>query len=271
MITSGYYQTLTLRRFSPHGAYLNDGESEVLLPNRYLTDDMEQGMQLEVFVYTDSEDRLVATTDKPYVAAGHFKGLVLKQLTPFGSFFEWGLPKDLLVPKREMVSGMHTGDKYVVMVLNDPQSNRVVGSCLVESFLSPAPEELDLKEDRSLLVYDITEMGFKVIVDAQWKGLLYKNEVFQTLAVGDELTGYIHFVREDGKLDVKLKSDREDLSQKIVRMLKEHNGYLPYHDKSEPEVIYQHFGVSKKVFKATLGNLYRDKKISIEEDGIHLN
>jgi uncharacterized protein len=271
MITSGYYHNLILRRFSPNGAYLNDGEEEVLLPNRYLDKSWEVGHRLEVFVYTDSEDRLVATTDRPYAAADEFKGLKLKQVTPFGAFFDWGLPKDLLVPKREMYKNMQEGNTYVVMLLNDPQSNRVVGSCLVDSFLHKPSEELDLKADRQLIVYGESDLGYQVIVDGKWKGLLYRNEVFQVLSVGDELTGYIHQQREDGKLDMRLRADRDDLEGKILRKLGNSKGFLAVHDKSTPEQIYALFGVSKKVFKATLGNLYREKKITIKDDGIYLN
>lgn len=270
MLTSGYYHSLKIQRFTPHGAFLNNGEDEVLLPQRYLTSEMEVGQVLDLFVYTDSEDRLVATTETPLAIAGEMKPLQLKALTSFGAFFDWGLSKDLLVPKREMLPGMQEGKSYVVMVLNDPQSNRVVGSCLINSFLEKADEDMEISGQYDVVVYEITELGYRAIVDGKYQGMLYKNEVFQTLHLGDVVKAKIHQAREDGKLDLKIVADKQDLRTKILIMLEEEGGKLPYHDKSDPDEIYRAFGVSKKVFKAAIGGLYKEQKIVINKDGISL-
>lgn len=274
MIEAGQYNRLTVQRFKDAGAFLDDGKEGLLLPKRYVPQGTEIGDELTVFVYHDSEDRLIATTEHPFAVVGDIAFLKVVGLSEHGAFLDWGLMKDLFVPRSKQVSPMRLGGEYLVHVYIDEQTGRIAASQYIEQMLNN--ENLELKELDvvELMVFRETELGYSVIINNKHEGLLYFSDVFQPLAVGEKLEGFIKTIREDGKIDVApgkpgyLKV--EDEASKILRLLTKNNGYLPYHDKSLPEDIYKFFGMSKKVFKMTVGKLYKEKKIELTKTGIKL-
>jgi uncharacterized protein len=272
MIQVGQYNRLTVQRIKDTGAFLEDGKEGLLLPKRFVPGGTKIGDELTVFVYHDGEDRLIATTQHPFAVVGDIAFLKVVGLSPHGAFMDWGLMKDLFVPRSKQVSPMRLGGEYLVHVYIDEQTGRIAASQYIEHLLSNenlTVKELDIVD---LIVYRETELGYAVIINNKHNGLLYFNEVFQPLAIGDKLQGFIKTIREDGKIDVAPGKPGyqkvEDEAAKIMRLLKEHNGYLPYHDKSAPEEIYDFFGMSKKVFKMTVGKLYKEKKIELTKTGI---
>ncbi len=274
MIEAGQYNRLIVQRFKDAGAFLDDGKEGLLLPKRYVPQGTEVGDELTVFVYHDSEDRLIATTEHPFAVVGDIAFLKVVGLSEHGAFLDWGLMKDLFVPRSKQVSPMRLGGEYLVHVYIDEQTGRIAASQYIEQMLSN--ENLELKELDvvELMVFRETELGYSVIINNKHEGLLYFSDVFQPLAVGEKLEGFIKTIREDGKIDVApgkpgyLKV--EDEADKILRLLNKNNGYLPYHDKSAPEDIYKFFGMSKKVFKMTVGKLYKEKKVELTKTGIKL-
>ena len=275
MLKIGNTNTLTVTRVSNYGLYLNSSQGEILLPNRYVTSSMEVGHPLEVFVYTDSEDRLVCVTDQPYAQVGEFAALKVKEVTSFGAFLDWGLEKDLLLRFKEQLTPVKTGDTVVVRVCLDPRTARVIAVAKLQPFLDRDTSALKERQKVSALVFQETDLGFKVLVNWRYEGLVFRNEVFQRLHRGEPLTAYVKYIRDDGKLDISLQpvgvvagidSSRETVMQKLT----EAQGYLPYHDKSDPAELQRAFGLSKKAFKRAIGGLYRDKKIVLEEGGIRL-
>lgn len=272
MIQVGQYNRLTVERIKDAGAYVDDGKEGILLPKRFVPRGTRAGDELTVFIYHDSEDRLIATTQHPLAVVGDFAFLKVVGLSPHGAFMDWGLMKDLFVPRSKQISPMRLGGEYLVHVYIDEQTGRIAASQYIEHLLSNenlTVKELDLVD---LIVYRETELGYAVIINNKHEGLLYFNEVFQPLSVGDKLQGFIKTIREDGKIDVGAGKPGyqkvEDEAAKILRLLEEHNGYLPYHDKSAPEDIYNFFGMSKKVFKMTVGKLYKEKMIDLTQTGI---
>lgn len=272
MIEAGQYNRLIVQRFKDAGAFLDDGKEGLLLPKRYVPQGTEIGDELTVFVYHDSEDRLIATTEHPFAVVGDIAFLKVVGLSEHGAFLDWGLMKDLFVPRSKQVSPMRLGGEYLVHLYIDEQTGRIAASQYIEQMLSNdnlALKELDVVE---LMVFRETELGYSVIINNKHEGLLYFSDVFQPLAVGEKLEGFIKTIREDGKIDVApgkpgyLKV--EDEADKILRLLNKNNGYLPYHDKSAPEDIYKFFGMSKKVFKMTVGKLYKEKKVELTKTGI---
>lgn len=273
MIAIGEYNLLTVNRMVDFGAYLkSEDEEEILIPGKWLPAGTEPGQELKVFVYTDSEDRPIATTMEPLAVVGDFAALEVKAVAPFGAFLDWGLEKDLLLPKAEQHRPVKVGEKVVIKVCVDFKTNRLIGVSKLAPFLKNAGEDLKPSQEVELLITQITPLGFQALVDKKYSGLLYKNEVFETIQVGDQRKGFIRKVREDGKLDVNLKpfgkegmhSDRDKVLEKIA----ENGGRLPLGDKSEAEDISRTLNMSKKSFKRAIGILYKERKIQISDQEI---
>jgi predicted RNA-binding protein (virulence factor B family) len=274
MIHVGQYNRLKVQRFKDAGAFLEDGKEGLLLPKRFVPPGTNVDDELTVFVYHDSEDRLIATTQHPLAVVGEIALLKVVGLSPHGAFLDWGLMKDLFVPRSKQISPMRLGGEYLVQVYIDEQTGRIAATEYIEQLLSN--DELSVKEldEVDLIIYRETELGYAVIINNKHLGLLYANEVYQNISVGDKLKGFIKTIRPDNKIDVALGKPGyqrvEDEAEKILRLLAQQNSYLPYHDKSSPEDIYKVFGMSKKTFKMTLGKLYKEKKIELTKTGIRL-
>ena len=275
-IELGRINTLRLDRFAAPGAYLMAAdEHDVLLPNQYVTDAMQLDDLLDVFIYTDSEDRLVATTDRPVALRDEFGFFTVVDVAKFGAFVDWGLPKDLLVPKNRQKTSFKVGEKRFLRIVKDEQSERLVGVERISQYLSHSPRGYHPNKAVKLLLVAQTPMGYKVIVDDTFEGLLYDNEIFETLGIGDERTGYVKTVRSDGHFDISLqpvgKTARADGDQaKVLTPLKAAGGMLPYNSKSDPDLITRTFGLSKKAFKRTLVQLQESGTIEVKETGIYL-
>jgi predicted RNA-binding protein (virulence factor B family) len=273
-IKVGEYNTLRVARAFDFGMYLGEDKDVVLLPKRFIPPGLKVGDEVEVFVYHDSEDRLIATTQKPLGVVGDIVNLPVVSVTKMGAFMDWGLMKDLFVAKSQQLMGMRVGGHYLVKIYLDEMTGRVAASEKIERFLSN--DELTVKEQDpvDLVVYRRTDIGYVVIINNRHTGVLHHNDIFHEIQVGDKIKGYIKNIRESNLIDVgsgKMGYQRvEDEAGKILRLLKENNGYLPYHDKSDPEEIYSFFGMSKKTFKMTTGNLYKNKKIIFTQTGIKL-
>lgn len=271
----GQISLLPINRFTDFGAYLatKSGE-EVLLPKRYLTGNEREGDVLSVFIYTDSEDRPVAVTDTPKAILDQWAVLEVKEVTPFGAFLDWGLPKDLFVPKAEMGKPMQVGQKHLVKVCMDYRTNRLIGSGKYRDFIYPAPKDYEPGGEIEGLIFEKTDLGYKVLLEDRYEGLIYANEVFQPLNIGDKKRLFVKKRRDDGKIDLQLlpvgRAKYEEGAEKILKILKE-KGFLPLHDKSDPEEIKAILGMSKKHFKQCIGQLYKAREIQILEDGIRLS
>lgn len=274
MIEIGAYNILKVNRAVDFGFYLTDGHEEVLLPKKWIPEGADIGKNVEVFIYTDSEDRLIATTMKPKATLGDFAALEVTSTTGFGAFLDWGLEKDLLLPKNEQIKPVAVGEKAVVKVCLDFKTNRLIGVSKLGSFLQPVPESLQPGQEVEVLVYNQTPLGYQVMVNEQFGGLLYENEVFEDLRIGDKRTAWVKKRREDDKLDVSLKpfgkegmkSDKE----KVLEALKEEGGTLALGDKSEPAEISKKINMSKKAFKRAIGMLYKEQLISLSDHEIQL-
>ncbi len=275
MLEIGTYNLLTASRKTDNGIYLvDDAGQEVLLPNAYVSADLQLQDKLEVFVYTDSEDRLVATTIHPSITLHEFALLKAQEVNNFGAFMDWGLPKDLLVPFSEQSHKINPGEWHVIYLYLDERTSRLVGSTKVSHFLDNSDASYNPGDEVDLLVFDHSELGYKTIINNKHEGLLFSNEVFQKLAVGHQIKGYIKKVRDDQKIDVSLHrfgyrniAPNTDL---ILIYLKNNKGHLDLTDNSKPEAIVSRFGMSKKTFKKAIGDLYKKRLIRIESDGIYL-
>ncbi len=274
MIKTGEYNLMKVLRAVDFGVYLDDGNEGILLPKRFVPDNVNIGDELNVFIYHDSDDRLIATTQKPLGVMDDIVKLRTVSVTPQGAFLDFGLMKDLFVPKSQQLTGMRPNGEYLVKIYRDEQTNRIAATERIEQTLSN--DELTVKELEivDLIVFRRTDIGYVMIINNLHTGVLHFNEIYRTIGVGDKFQGFIKKVYPDNKIDVaagKPGYNRvEDETEKIIRLLKEHDGYLPYYDKSDPEEIYNFFGMSKKTFKMTLGNLYKQKKISLEKTGIRI-
>ena len=273
-IKVGEYNTLRVARVFDFGMYLGEDKDVVLLPKRFIPAGVEVGDMLKVFVYHDSENRLIATTQRPTGIVGDIVNLQAVTVTNQGAFLDWGLMKDLFVPKAKQLMGMRVGGYYIVKIYLDEQTGRVAATEKIEPFLSN--EYLTVKEQEpvDMLVYRRTDIGYTVIINNQHTGVLHFNDIFQDIGVGDRLKGFIKNIREENKIDVAIGkmgySRVEDEAGKVLRLLQENDGYLPYNDKSNPDDIYSFFGMSKKTFKMTTGNLYKARKIIFTQTGIKL-
>lgn len=272
MVQAGLHHTLKVLRLVEPGAYLDDGDEGILLPNRFVPKGLKRGDEIRVFIHHDSEGRLIATTQEPKGVLGDIVLLEAISVTPQGAFLDWGLMKDIFVPKSQQRSRMYAGEKYLVKIYLDEQTGRVAATEKIDAFLSN--ETLTIKEMEmvDLLVYRRSDIGYVVIINNKHTGVIHFNEVFRNLETGDRLKGFIKDITEDNKINVvagKPGYDKvSDEAGKVLQLLEAHNGYLPYNDKSAPEDIYEFFGMSKKVFKMTTGSLYKQKKIEFTQTGI---
>ena len=276
MAEIGRFNSLIVLRSTPQGLYLDGGEhGDILLPKRYVTADLEEGTAMAVFVMRDSEDRLVATTETPIAMVGDVSALKVVSVHPtVGAFLDWGLAKDLLLPFREQSGRVREGDWVVVKICLDPKSDRIIASTRWNRVLDAGTHNFRRGQAVSIMMVDASPLGWNVLIHQKHLGLLYADEVPADVRPGTRLKGYIKQVRSDGKLDITLKPDRGarvvSLRNRILMALEEQDGFLALNDQSPPEAIRAAFGISKKVFKQTLGSLYKERVIRMENDGIHL-
>lgn len=275
MAEIGKLNNLIVLKKVDFGVYF-DGEElgEILLPKRYVPADLEIDDVIEVFIYRDSEDRLIATTEKPMAVVGEFALLKVVSVTKFGAFLDWGLPKNLLVPYREQRRLLEEGKSYVVYIYLDERSQRITASTKLDQFLDLTPAGFNEGDEVDLLIYEKTNIGYKAIIEGTHSGILYDNEVFQKLEIGQHIKGYIRKIREDQKIDLRLQKSGyknvDEVMGKLLAKLKEQNGFIPVNDKSPPEVISETFGISKKTFKKSIGALYKQRLIVMDDEGIKL-
>ena len=293
VIKLGDYNTLRIKKRTDFGLYLDGGEEvgNILLPTRYCTPNMHIGDELEVFLYLDQEERLIATTEHPYAKVGEFACLEVAWTNEYGAFLKWGLMKDLFCPFREQKQRMERGKHYIVYIKLDEDSYRLMATAKVERYLSvpyvatwsqqteqqseQSPQPLPKHGDAvDCLIWQKTDLGFKAIVDNRYQGQLYDNQIFEPLRTGNRLTAYIDHVRQDGKIDLTLQpTGRQhtlDFAEVLLRYLHENDGRCDLGDKSPAELIYDRFKVSKKAYKKAIGDLYRRRLITISDEGIAL-
>lgn len=274
MIKIGEYNTLKVSRQVEFGVYLDDGADGILLPKRFVPRNIKPGDELKVFVYHDSDNRIIATTQQPKGCVGDIVLMKAVAVTHQGAFLDWGLMKDLFVAKSQQLSTMRVGGNYLVKIYIDKQTGRAAATEKINTQLSN--ENLTVKEldEVDLIVYRRTDIGYVVIINGVHTGMLYFDQVFKDLQPGDKLKGFIKTIRPDNKIDViagKRGYEKvEGETEKILRLLKQNNGFLPYHDKSAPEEVYAFFGMSKKTFKMAIGNLFKERLIQLTDNGIEL-
>jgi len=274
MVELGKISSLLVNRFTPNGAYLalHDG-GEVLLPKKYLHGEEKEGDEIEVFVYTDSEDRPVAVRDRPTAKLDEFAVMEVMELTKMGAFMDWGLQKDLFVPKSEMSGEMAVGEKHLIRVCMDYRTDRLIGVAKYEDFLLEDTRGYKEGQEVEVLVFDSTPLGYKVLIENSFEGMAYHSETFEPIEVGDKKRAFIKKRREDGKLDLQFvptgRRKYEEGAENILASLKDQR-FLPLHDKSSPEEIKQLLGMSKKNFKQSIGQLYKQKRIKLLDNGIEL-
>lgn len=274
MLQIGRFNELKVEKEVDFGIYLQSEEGEILMPSKYIPEGTKPGDFINAFIYKDSEDRLIATTLVPAAQVGEFAALRVKDVNQTGAFLDWGLEKDLLVPHSEQHKRMKPGEIHIVKVVLDPKTNRIIAVSRLGGFFSKDLSGFSPGMEVDLMIYEFTDLGIMAIVNNQYRGMLYRNEVFKELRIGDRMKGYIKKVRDDGKLDLTLKKfgyrEVENTRDIVLNKLKENNGSLPYSDHSSPEEIKRVFQMSKKIFKKTIGGLYKAGLIEIREDGISL-
>lgn len=275
MIALGQFNKLEILRHTSVGLFLGDDtHSGILLPNKYMPEHYTIGEEITVFCYLDHDERPVATTLEPHIIVGEFQLLKVVEVNEFGAFLDWGLEKHLLVPFSEQRSKMQEGQWYVVHCYLDERSNRLVASNKIDKFLSNDELTVRVRENVELVVTRQTDLGWEVIVNNRHKGLVYFNEVFKKLAVGDVVAGCIKAIRRDNKIDVSLQplgqKILEPAANKIYDTMLAHKGFLALNDKSDPETIKKELQMSKKTFKKGIGTLYKERKIEIKDDGIYI-
>ncbi|WP_408954806.1 S1 RNA-binding domain-containing protein [Natroniella sp. ANB-PHB2] len=256
------------------GVYLNIDNEEVLLPLKYVPNGTEIGDELKVFIYKDSQERNIATTLSPKAKVGDFAHLEVKDVNRVGAFLDWGLEKDLFVPFAEQEGKMKEGNSYVVRVFLDQQTERITASQRLDKFIEQEQVDISEGDQVELLIYRFTDLGVKVIINNKYYGLIYNNDLYRELEVGQEITGYIKKVRDDNKIDASLRKIGygriEDAKEKILNQLVTEEGFLPLHDKSSPQAIKDRLEMSKGSFKKAIGGLYKEKIIDITKEGIKL-
>jgi len=274
MIEVGKYNELVVKSTASIGLYLHDGHESVLLPARYVPEGSHIGDVMNVFVYLDNENRPVATTLKPHASLNEFAFLTVKDVNRHGAFLDWGIAKDLFVAFQEQRAEMETGKKYLVYIFMDEMSGRIAASSKWNKFIDKETENLEEGGEVDLLIAERTDIGYKAIINNRYEGLLYQNEIFQPVTEGDIKNGFVKYVREDGKVDLTLQKQGFgnvlDAKGTILQKLKEHHGILNLGDKSSPEEIVKLFSMSKKVFKKTIGSLYKDRLITVRDYEIRL-
>ncbi|MBV6645127.1 MAG: GntR family transcriptional regulator [Cyclobacteriaceae bacterium] len=276
MIEVGLFNNLKIARFASPGAFLKDEDgNEILLPNKYIPPKAKSGDELAVFVYTDSEDRLIATTLKPNACRDEFACLKVKDANTIGAFLDWGLEKDLLVPHRQQDKKMRAGEWHLVYVYLDKLTDRLVATAKIKPHFERENIQLEVDEEVDLLIAGRVELGVEVVINNQYKGLVFESDIFQDVLPGDRVKGYVKTIRPDKKIDVSLrKKGLENLekgAQDILQELQANEGFLPLHDKSDPVDIQSMLQMSKKNFKRSVGILYKQKLVKLEKDGLRLN
>ena len=273
-IEMGAVNELVIVKTVPFGVYLGTEENAVLLPKKEVPRGSKRGDVLKVFIYNDSKDRPIATTRRPIAMAGEFAPMRVRAVTGFGAFLDWGLEKDLLVPFSEQHHPMKQNQKYVVRVCFDERSDRLFATTKLKDHLETAPRELDISRRVDALVYDSNELGYRLIVENKWDGLVFNSDVIKPLAVGDRPDAWIKTVRPDGRLDLTVRapgySAVEEAMDIVLRHLTNAKGFLPFNDKSDPDEIRATFAMSKRTFKSALGGLYKRRVINITGKGVWL-
>jgi predicted RNA-binding protein (virulence factor B family) len=275
MTEIGKLNSLKVNKFVDFGVYLDGAElGEILLPARYVPGNVQIGAELEVFIYRDSEDRLVGTTEKPYGMVGQFCYLKTVMTTKIGAFLDWGLSKDLLVPYREQKQKMEKGKSYLVFIYLDKKTGRIAASAKLDKFLTQDPSGFSGGQKIEALVAQKTDLGYKVIIDQSCAGFIHEGDIYRPLKTGQKLSAYIKKIRDDGKIDVTIQKPGFekvfDITEKILDVLKNEGGFISVDDHSPPEIIYKLFDVSKKTYKKAIGILFKKKLIKIEKNGIRL-
>lgn len=274
MAQIGRINKLTIKRKRDYGAHLDGGDSgDIILPKRYVPEKCRAGDTVEVFVYVNKENRLRASTQMPFATVGQFTRLRVAANTQSGAFLDWGLQKDLLVPKREQLTKMEEGKSYFVYIFLD-EKKRITASARLDRFLGLEPPKYDEGQEVDLIIFEQTDLGYKAAVNRAHLGMIYKNEIFQDIDIGQEIKGYIKKVRDDHKIDLSLQKSGyqkvDNISRTILFALKKHGGKLAVTDKSPPEEIYARFKVSKKVFKQAIGALYKKRLITMDDKGLSI-
>lgn len=271
----GVYHLLEVLRSTPHGLFLGDEEgNSVLLPGKDIPEGISVGEHLEVYVYKDNQERLIATTQEPRITLYECALLPVTAVGNHGAFVDYGVDKELLVPFREQEERLQKGQSYLVYMYLDGQTDRLAGSTKIAQFLDDEPEGLEEGEEVHIVVWKATDLGLKVIVNYCYTGLLYANEIFEDLSVGAERLAYVHRIRPDGKLDIRLQQEGyakvEPNAERILEELERRGGILLLHDKSKPDAIKSQLGMSKKTFKKAIGSLYKARRIEFIDQGIRL-
>ena len=270
----GQYNELEVVKELDFGIYFREGDVEILMPTKWVPQGTKIGDTLNVFVFRDSDDRLIATTVKPFATADTFAFLEAKQVNEIGAFMDWGMDKDLLVPFREQAQRMEAGRSYVVFVYLDEETDRLVGSTKLSRFI--IREDIDVQEGDivDLLIYSETDLGYNAIVNDLYTGLIYKNEIFEAIRIGDKMQGFVKRVREDEKIDLSLQKSGyelvDDVKWRILKLIKDEKGFLALNDNSTPEEIKAKLAISKKAFKKAIGALYRERLVKLTEKGVEL-
>ena len=274
MVNVGQYNTLKVIKEVDFGMYLDGGADEILLPKRYVPEGLKIDDEITVFVYHDNEGRLIATTDKPFAAVGEIAMMEVVDANPSGAFLKWGIMKDVFVPISLQEKRMRLGDRRLVMLFIDEKTGRVTATEKIDKYLSNYELTVAENDAVDLVVFQKTDIGYKVIINSRHLGVIHSNEVFRELEIGEKLKGFIKHIRPDNKIDVSpgtkgyTKVPQEE--ERILALLRQNSGYLPYNDKSDPKDIYTQFGMSKKTFKMTLGALYKKRLISFTQTGTKL-
>ncbi len=275
MLHLGIKNTLRILRGTGVGMFLGDDEgNDVLLPKKYVPENAIVGDDIEVFIYRDSEDRIIATNLEPKIQLNQFACLQVKSVTAIGAFLDWGLEKDLFVPFREQNKKMEEGRWYAVYLYLDEETDRLVASCKVNRYFEKENIDLQIGQEVDLLIFEETDMGLNAVINNRYKGLIYENEIFQRIKVGTRIKGFVKNIREDNRVDLSLQkqgyANVEPNAERILEKLKANNGFLDVTDKSDANYVMYQLEMSKKTFKKAIGALYRQKIIRIEDDGIYL-
>jgi predicted RNA-binding protein (virulence factor B family) len=274
LINIGKYNELEVVKELDFGIYLRDGDVEILMPTKWVPTGTQIGDTLNVFIFRDSDDRLIATTVEPYAIADTFAFLEAKQVNDIGAFLDWGMDKDLLVPYREQQLKMEPGKSYVVFVYVDEETNRLVASAKLSRFIEREDIHLQDGDIVDLLIYSETDLGFNAIINNLYSGLIYKNEIYEAIRVGDQMKGFVKHVREDNKIDLSLQKSGfelvDDVKWRILNMMKQNGGFLSLNDSSAPEEIKAKLQISKKAFKKAVGALYKERLVKLTDKGVQL-
>lgn len=276
MVQLGQYNTLSVLKMVEFGLYLDGGDGlEILMPKRYIPTEAKVGDELKVFVYQDSEARLIATNEHPYATVGQFAYLKINSVNQTGAFADWGTSKELLIPHREQAQRMEEGRRYLVYIYIDQISGRIAGTAKLDKHLNNIPPTYENNQEVEIIVWKPTPLGWKVIINHQHSGLIYKNQIFQELHSGERLRAWVRDIREDDKIDLSLqpigyRQMIDPAEATILKALHNHNGFMPLTDHSTPELIAFELQMSKKTFKKAIGALYKQERIAILPDGIKL-